>query len=246
VRQHYLDFLNREPDAEGLAFWRNNIDVCNGNAFCLETKRIDTSAAFFLSIEFRETGFLVYRIHKVAYGNLPGRPVPIRLDDFLKDSREVGAGVIVNFGDWQAQLERNKQKLFEEFVTRPEFLALYPTGQTPAQFVAALNTNAGLALTPAEASELAARLADGRETRATALRTITEDQDFQDAEFNRAFVLMQYFGYLRRNPDDSPNTDFSGYNFWLSKLNSFGGDFHAAEMVKAFLSSIEYRKRFAP
>ncbi|MDT7690354.1 MAG: hypothetical protein QOE46_3113 [Acidobacteriota bacterium] len=246
VRQHYLDFLNREPDAEGLAFWRNNIDICNGNTFCLEAKRVDTSAAFFLSIEFQETGFLVYRMHKAAYGNLSGRPVPIRLDQFLKDSREIGSGVIVNVGDWQGQLERNKQRLFEEFVTRPEFVALYPTGQTPAQFVAALNSNAGLALTPAEATDLAARLAAGSETRATALRKIAEDADFAHAESNRAFVLMQYFGYLRRNPDDAPNTDFSGYDFWLQKLNNFGGDFHEAEMVKAFLSSTEYRKRFAP
>jgi glucose/arabinose dehydrogenase len=246
VRQHYLDFLNREPDAAGLAFWKNGIDVCNGNSFCLEVKRIDTSAAFFLSIEFQETGFLVYRLHKAAYGNLPGRPVPVRFDDFLKDTQEIGSGVVVGFGDWQAQLERNKQKLAEEFVTRAEFVARYPTGQTPAQFVAALDANAGDVLTATEESDLAARLSDGRETRASVLRLIAEDADLKTAEFNRAFVLMEYFGYLRRNPDDAPNTDFSGYNFWLSKLNQFGGDFHQAEMVKAFLSSIEYRQRFVP
>jgi hypothetical protein len=55
---------------------------------------------------------------------------------------------------------------------------------------------------------------------------------------------MQYFGYLRRNPDDLPNTDFSGFDFWLNKLNQAGGDYRAAEMVKAFISSDEYRKRF--
>jgi glucose/arabinose dehydrogenase len=246
VRQHYLDFLNREPDAAGLAFWKNGIDICNGNSFCLEVKRIDTSAAFFLSIEFQETGFLVYRLHKAAYGNLPGKPVPIRFDEFLKDSQEIGGGVAVGIGDWQAQLERNKQKFAEEFVTRPEFAARYPTGQTPAQYVAALDANAGDVLNPAEEADLAARLADGRETRAGALRRIAEDADFEQAETNRAFVLMEYFGYLRRNPDDAPNTDFSGYNFWLAKLDSFGGDFHEAEMVKAFISSIEYRKRFVP
>jgi glucose/arabinose dehydrogenase len=246
VRQHYLDFLNREPDAQGFAFWKNGIDICNTNNFCLEVKRIDTSAAFFLSIEFQETGFLVYRLHKAAFGNLPGRPVPVRFDEFLRDTQEIGSGVVVGFGDWQAQLERNKQKFAEEFVTRPEFVAAYPTGQTPAQYVAALEANAGGVLTPAEEADLAARLADGRETRAGALRRVAEDADLRAAETNRAFVLMQYFGYLRRNPDDAPNTDFSGYNFWLAKLDSFGGDFHAAEMVKAFISSIEYRQRFKP
>jgi hypothetical protein len=71
----------------------------------------------------------------------------------------------------------------------------------------------------------------------------------QGAEKNRAFVLAQYFGYLRRNPDGvdfrgEPDPNFLGYNFWLTKLEQFGGDFIRAEMVKAFLFSIEYRQRF--
>ena len=61
---------------------------------------------------------------------------------------------------------------------------------------------------------------------------------------NPAFVLMQYFGYLRRAPDEPPDANLDGYNFWLKKLDSFGGDFRRAEMVKAFLASDEYRKRF--
>ena len=57
---------------------------------------------------------------------------------------------------------------------------------------------------------------------------------------------MQYFGYLRRNPNDAPNGNFDGYNFWLNKLDSFNGDFARAEMVKASINSDEYRKRFSP
>ena len=79
---------------------------------------------------------------------------------------------------------------------------------------------------------------------ATVLRRVAEDADFRAAEFNRAFVLMQYFGYLRRDPDASPDTSFEGYNFWLTKLNDAGGDYRKAELVKAFLTSIEYRQRF--
>ena len=78
------------------------------------------------------------------------------------------------------------------------------------------------------------------------LRKIAEKENFAAAEFNRAFVLMQYFGYLRRSPDDAPDSNFAGFDFWLSKMNTFGGDFRAAEMVKAFISSIEYRHRFDP
>ena len=69
-------------------------------------------------------------------------------------------------------------------------------------------------------------------------------QTLSQRELNPAFVLMQYFGYLQRNPDEPPDTNLDGYNFWLNKLNEFGGDFRRAEMVKAFLVSTEYRARF--
>ena len=77
---------------------------------------------------------------------------------------------------------------------------------------------------------------------------MSENSTLQQQEFNRAFVVMQYFGYLRRNPNDAPEPtlDFQGYNFWLNKLNGFNGDFAQAEMVKAFINSAEYRQRFGP
>jgi hypothetical protein len=80
------------------------------------------------------------------------------------------------------------------------------------------------------------------------LRYIAEHPTLASAEFNRAFVLMQYFGYLRRNPNDAPENslDYTGYDFWLGKLNSFGGNYVNAEMVKAFIQSDEYRHRFGP
>ena len=75
-------------------------------------------------------------------------------------------------------------------------------------------------------------------TRAQVVRSVVEDSEFVQSEFNKAFVLMQYFGYLRRDPDEA------GFNFWLNKLNQFNGNFVAAEMVKAFITSGEYRQRF--
>jgi len=77
-------------------------------------------------------------------------------------------------------------------------------------------------------------------TRAQVLRMIAETDELQTREFNQAFVAMEYFGYLRRDPDTS------GFNFWLNKLNTFNGNFRNAEMVKAFLASSEYRQRFGP
>lgn len=87
-------------------------------------------------------------------------------------------------------------------------------------------------------------LAAGTETRATVLRKVVENQALVRKESNRAFVLMQYFGYLQRSPDDPPDGNLSGYDFRLGRLNEFGGDYVRAEMVKAFLSAGEYRRRF--
>jgi hypothetical protein len=117
---------------------------------------------------------------------------------------------------------------------------------TPAQFVDQLNQNAGNPLSQSERDQLVSDLTGGAKTRAQVLRAVAEDQDLNNAEFNRAFVLMQYFGYLRRNPNDPQDTDYTGYDFWLTKLNQFNGNFVNAEMVKAFIVSGEYRNRFGP
>jgi pimeloyl-ACP methyl ester carboxylesterase len=244
VRQHYHDFLNREPDASGLQFWVNNIAECGTNAQCVEVKRINVSAAFFLSIEFKETGYLAYRAHKAAYGNLQGKPVPITRQEMLDDMQVLGSGVVVGAPGWQERVEQNKQSYFDQLVTSARFAAIYPQSMTPAQFVDALNTNTAGALSAAERDQLVADLTGGVKTRAQVLRAVVEDPDLDAAEKNKAFVLMQFFGYLRRDPDSAPDSDFSGYNFWLGKLNQFGGDFIRAEMVKAFIDSIEFRRRF--
>jgi len=245
VKQHYRDFLNREPDPSGLAFWVNNIDGCGSNTPCREVKRIDTSAAFFLSIEFQQTGFLVYRLYKTSFPASPARPRGLpRFAELIPDAQTIGNGVVVGEPNWQGKLEANTVAFINTFVSRLEFQATYPAQLTAAQYVDNLNTLANGALSTNERNALVNGLNGGQETRATVLRKVAEDVDFSNAEFNRAFVLMQYFGYLRRNPDAAPDTDFSGYDFWLAKLNQFGGDFRAAEMVKAFITSGEYQARF--
>ena len=249
VRQHYIDFLNREPDTAGFNFWVNELTSCGGNAGCLEAKRVNVSAAFFLSIEFQETGYLVYRFYKSAFGNLPGAPVPVTFNDLLRDTQRIGQGVQVNVGAWRSQLEANKQAFAIAFVQRADFLAAFPNSMTAVDFVTQLNTRAGGVLSAAEQTTLINILGTAPSDvihRAQVLRAVAEDADLKNAEFNKAFVLMQYFGYLRRNPNDAPDADFSGFNFWLTKLNDFNGDFVHAEMVKAFITSIEYRQRFGP
>ena len=246
VRQHYLDFLNREPDAAGLAFWTGQITSCGADAQCIEIKRINVSAAFFLSIEFQETGYLVYRMYKAAYGNLPGAPVPLTRSEFLPDTRQIGQGVEVGRPGWEALLAANKDMYVADFVSRARFTTAYPQTLTAAQFVDTLNQNAGGALSPSERDQLVNDLSSGAKNRGQVLRAVAEDSDLARNEFNKAFVLMQYYGYLLRNPNDMPDLNFSGFDFWLAKLNQFNGNFVQAEMVKAFITSGEYKQRFGP
>lgn len=248
VRQQYKDFLGREPDP-GLNFWVNNIESCGADWGCRQGKRIDTSAAFFLSTEFRHTGFLVYRTYQAAYGELPNAPVPIRWSEFKTDTQQISNGVVVLREGWERVLELNTQAFMVDFVQRGRFTTAYPLSLSPAQFVDRMFGNAGLPLTEADRAAAIAEFGTANDTsdlaaRARALRRVAENAKLEQAAFNRAFVLMQYYGYLRRDPNSSPDADYTGYQFWLDKLNRFEGNFREAEMVKAFLASGEYRGRF--
>ena len=261
VRQHYHDFLNREPDTSGWDFWANQITSCGSDAQCAEVRRVDVSASFFLSIEFQQSGYLVERFYKTGYGDATGTSkfvsnhqlnVPIvRFSEFLKDTQRIGQGVVVLAPGWEQALENNKQAYALEFVQTSRFTTALPTTMTPTQFVDRLNQNTGGVLTLSERTAVINLFGGAGNTsnvtaRAQAVRMVADDTDLYNAEFNRAFVLAEYFGYLRRNPNDAPDSDYTGYDFWLTKLNQFNGSYINAEMVKAFLSSIEYRQRFGP
>jgi uncharacterized delta-60 repeat protein len=244
VRQHYRDFLNRDPDDSGFAFWTGEIEQCGADAACREVKRINVSAAFFLSIEFQQTGYLAYLKNQLLNINNAGERMS--LGAFQSDTQELSRGVVVGGPNWEERLEANKRAYFDKYA------ATFPTTLTAAQIVDALNArtgdplnpSAGPALTQAERDQLVADFTSGAKTGGQVLQAITENAEFQRRHLTKAFVLMQYFGYLRRTPNATPDTNFDGYNFWLSKLDEFGGNFVRAEMVKAFLNSDEYRKRF--
>jgi hypothetical protein len=182
---------------------------------------------------------------------LPNAPVPIKFDEFLPDTQKIGQGVVVNQAGWESVLENNKQAFAAQFVQRSRFTTAYPTSMTPDMFVDTLFANAGVVPSSGDRAAAinefsSATTSSDAAARGRALRRVAENSTLTNQEFNKAFVLMQYFGYLRRNPNDppEPGLNFAGYNFWLGKLDQFNGDFVQSEMVKAFLVSGEYRQRF--
>ncbi len=232
VSQQYRDFLNRAADANGLDFWTNQIAECGGDQQCIDVHRINVSAAFLLSIEFQQTGYTVERLYKASLGRRPA------YSEFLPYTQVLGQNITVGATGWEQQLETNKAALFKGWVESLKFKNLYDA-KTDEQYVDQLIANTEATFSNAERDALVNSLKNTTETRASVLRQIVEKQAFIRREFNPAFVLMQYFGYLRRDPDTT------GFNFWLAKLNQFNGDFVKAEMVKAFITSQEYNSRFS-
>ena len=234
VRQNYLDFLGREPDESGFNFWSDQILSCGADGGCRERRTINVSAAYFLSIEFQQTGGLVDGLYRASYGRAP------RYAEFMPDTGVVARGVVVGPTDWAQLLEANKQAFVAAWVERPDFRAAYD-GLANNAFVDTLishtgNSNGGF---NGDREALVNGLNNSTSTRADVLRQIVENEGFINAKRNEMFVMMEYFGYLRRDADQS------GYQFWLNKLNQFDGNFEQAEMVKAFIVSGEYRARFA-
>jgi hypothetical protein len=231
VRQHYVDFLGREPDEAGFNFWSDQILECGFDQDCIGRRRENVSAAYFLSIEFQQTGGLVDGLYRASYGTAP------QFGSFMPDTRAIGLGVVVGREGWEAKLQTNKEAFVTAFANRPAFHAQYD-GMDNNLFVDTLISHTGVSFTSGERDALVSSLTTGGASRADVLRSISENQRFVNAKFNEAFVMMEYFGYLRRDPDSG------GFAFWLSKLNQFNGNFEQAEMVRAFIVSGEFRDRF--
>ena len=262
VGTHYHDFLNRQADAAGLSFWADQIIACGGDAGCIDRTRAAVSQAFFLSIEYQNIGYYVFRLYKASFTDSAARPRGMpRYREFLRDTQEVGRNVVVNAAGWETVLETNKREFARQWVQRPEFLAEFPPSMSRDDYVNKLVANSGVTLTQSEFDGVVESYTQTVEGRAATLRNVVELNKVYNKQFNAGFVLSQYIGYLRRNPNDAPEPglDYAGFDFWLMKLDSFtqpGEDVRdpaaaqqrvqRAEMVRAFILSTEYRQRFGP
>jgi hypothetical protein len=223
VREHYLDFLNREPDSSGLDYWSNQIAMCGSDATCIHNQRIGVSAAFFVELEFQKTGSVVYRTYKAGYGVRP------LYSQFMPDRSQIVGG---------PQLQATTVAFANSFVLRPEFKAAYPDSMTTSQFVTKLFDTAGLMNSPTQRQQASDALSNGLKTRAQVLLDLIDIPEFTAREYNPSFVLMQYFGYLRRDPDSA------GFDFWLDVVNNREPNNYRG-MVCSFITSAEYQQRFS-
>jgi hypothetical protein len=225
VQQQYIDFLGRMPDAQGFASWVQTLQACpnggfgeNDNPSC---DRVHVSAGFYQSDEFLGRGYFAYRFYDAALGRRP------LYTEFVPDMQKVGGA------QSPAQEAASKDQYMNDFVLKPEFKAVYDALSNQA-YVDKLEQTAGV--TVPNKANLVAALNGGTQTRAQVLRTVIESKPVFDKFFNRGFVTMQYFGYLRRDPDSI------GFGNWVDALNADPTNFR--HMIFGFIFSTEYLTRF--
>jgi hypothetical protein len=222
VNQQYLDFLNRLPDQGGIDYWTDQIASCGTDLACIHSRRIGVTGAFFVELEFQRTGSIVYRMYKAAYGERP------TYAQFMPDRSQLVDG---------PQLPATTLEFANRFVQRSQFKSAYPDGMTPAEFVNKLYDSAVLMNNDAQRQQAIADMGNGK-TRAQVLLDLIDIAEFKNREYNPSFVLMQYFGYLRRDPDQG------GFDFWLDVLNNREPNNYRS-MICGFITSDEYQQRFS-
>lgn len=223
ITEQYRDFLNREPDPGGLAYWTNEITKCGSNVQCVNRRRVEVSASFFVEQEFQDSGSFIYRMYRASFGRAPS------YSEFMPDRITVIGG---------PNLANDKSIFADNWVQRPAFLQTYPASLSRAEFVNQLFDSAGLSPYATERQQQITAMTTAGKTRSRVLQDVIEIEGFKNREYNPSFVLMEYFGYLRRDPDQD------GYNFWLNVVNDRAPNNYLA-MVCAFVTSREYQERFS-
>ncbi len=248
VAQQYRDFLNREPDAGGFANWTGVLEGCGTNQGGLGSPatcdRVHVSSGFYRSTEFGERGYFVYRFFEASLGRLP------RYAEFVRDLQRI-SGV-----QTPEEHEASKAAFIADFMGRPEFVAKYAgltTTGNASQFIAKLEETAGTVLPETvpptltgqplqlTRTQLINKMASGEYTPAQTLRAFVEQKVVFDKFFYRGFVAMQYFGYLRRDPETA------GYNDWVDVLTNGRGTIQPGDyrhLIFGFVYAAEYRARF--
>ncbi|HEX8284693.1 MAG TPA: hypothetical protein VF588_15115 [Pyrinomonadaceae bacterium] len=217
--------VKTEPDARAEASPPAELEIRDW------TSLIDEDPVNILG-QYADWSRALYRLHLVARGRVP------RFSEFMPDARALGRGLVPGFEEAQRDFDGRLRGLAREWAARDDFRALYG-GLDDARFVARLYENAGLEADPAARAALTSALASGEETRAGALVRVAEDPRLAERERARSLLLLHYFGFLRRNPDDPPDNNLEGFNFWLAQLEQTQDP---DRIALAFRDSFEYKR----
>jgi len=174
----------------------------------------------------------LYRVHLASFGVMP------RYQEFMSDLETIGRGIIVGSGGQEQQFAANFREFLEDWTKREGFIKSF-SQLNDTQYVNRVIENAGLSLDPASREALVGGLSSGSETRATVLLKIVDDPRLVAREKYRSLLLLHYFGYFRRNPDDPPDGDLRGFNFWLQDLERHHD---ARDLSAAFRAAGEYQR----
>ena len=257
VRQLYLDILGREPDTDGFNTWTGVLNTCGPEKGFLGAPRACDRAfvshGFVASPEFTDRGYYLHRMYEVGARRLA------RYSEFVPEM----AGLSGAPGS--AELEQNAAQYAENFVTKAEFVANYgsvsTTGQA-SQYIALLEQNAGVSLpattttlpgqpTQYNRQDLINKRASGEFSLGKTLRAFVEQKVVYDRFFERGFVTIQYFGFLKRDPDLN-DAALAGWTEWVFVFTNGGaqrgrpdiGPRDIQHLIFGFIYSEEYRKRF--
>ena len=184
--------------------------------------------------EYRHAAYFVYRLYKASYGRIPRR------EELITDAQEVERGIVETDQGWRQKLENNKRSFAEGWCASAPFESANGKA-TNTEFVNAVFARAGIELSEAERRLIVENLERGTERRADVLLRVVNDDGFYLREYNAAYVLFMYFIYLERNPDDPPDGNMNGLNFWVDYLNRNGDH---RELSRIFLTSSERKERF--
>src|SRR5262249_12023591 len=158
---------------------------CGNNIGCLQQKRVNTSGAFFLSIEFQETGGFAIRVQRAAFGKKSvDAATRLSYAQVIRDARFIGDGVVVGQTGWDARHEENRQPYVNQFAAGGPFNTAYGSSQTAAHSVDALFAAAGVTPTSPERQAAINAFAGGGTTgRGAALRAVADSNSLRAVEF---------------------------------------------------------------